>query len=123
MSDVSVDVVFASSAAAAAVATIHAAVRDTETVLRGRKADLDVLHQGWEGYARDRFDEWCLAFDVVAAGILDALRQTAAQVATQQMEAQELQAFRVRRRAEIAEQQERAEAARRAAEQADRLQD
>jgi uncharacterized protein YukE len=115
MSDIYVDVQFSHAAAAAALTALREAVRDTEMVLSKRAVDLKALHQGWEGYARDRYEEWCLAFDVVAAGILEALRQAAANVETQRHEAIEVQAYRVRCRQEIAEQQRREEAARVAA--------
>ncbi len=112
MADIYQDVVFSHEAAADAIRTINQAVRDTESVLRHRAQDMTELHRGWEGYARDRYEEWCLGFDVVAIGILEALRNASVAIRSQQLQAQEIQSNRLRMRAEIAEQQRREQLAR-----------
>jgi hypothetical protein len=101
---IDIDVRFDHAAATQAIRVLNSAIADTEALLKRRRERKFTLSGDWEGPAADWYEDRFAAVEVVAAVMLDRLRETIRALAKNQAAASEeqrgkLQAREFRRQA------------------------
>jgi hypothetical protein len=113
---IDVDVRFDHAAATQAIRTLNIAIADTEASLKRRRERKFELNGDWEGPAAEWYEDRFAAVEVVAAVVLERLRETVGKIATNQTVASQEQGGKLAAREERARRQREAEAARQRAE-------